>query len=349
MVPLLPKAPIRTPQLGITTGDPAGIGPEISLRAACDPSAESCRLALFGDWELLRERAAALGIPFDFERCTVDSLAAETSDIPHRCIIDIPAGDVQPGMGSPASGEAAARNIIECASACRSGLLHAMVTAPLNKKHFQEAGYSFPGHTEFLAHLAGVREIAMAFLTERLKVVLATIHLPLKTVVDELRAETVYRKLRMILTEFPRLGLPCGRVAVCGLNPHAGEQGLMGSEDLQQIAPAVLQARKAFPDSAIEGPLPADTLFWRAYNGEFDVVLAMYHDQGLAPIKLIGFGESVNVTLGLPFVRTSVDHGTAFELAGKGIARHESMNSAISWALRLIQSRNPIPAAEPES
>jgi 4-hydroxythreonine-4-phosphate dehydrogenase len=146
----------------------------------------------------------------------------------------------------------------------------------------------------------------------------------------------VYKKLCLILTEFPRFGLHCRKVAVAGLNPHAGESGIMGVEDIERIAPAVDRARKAFPESAIDGPLPADTLFWRAYNGEFDVVLAMYHDQALAPIKLISFGETVNVTLGLPFIRTSVDHGTAFDIAGKGIARHDSMNSAIRWALRLF-------------
>ncbi|HSW38247.1 MAG TPA: 4-hydroxythreonine-4-phosphate dehydrogenase PdxA, partial [Acidobacteriota bacterium] len=232
----------------------------------------------------------------------------------------------------------AARNIVECFKACALGRLDAMVTAPLNKKHFQEAGYDFPGHTEFLASLCGVRETAMAFLTETLKVVLATIHSPLRTVIETLSAELIFRKLNIILTEFPRLGLPCARVAVAGLNPHAGEGGIMGSEEREIITPAIIRAREVFPRAAIEGPLPADTLFWRAGNGEFDVVLAMYHDQGLAPVKLMGFGRAVNVTLGLPFIRTSVDHGTAFEIAGKGIARHDSMNTAIRWAQRLVHS-----------
>ena len=324
------------PQFGITTGDPAGIGPEISLRAAREQSfAGVCRLVLFGDWDLLKSRSVDLGLPFEFEKISTGSMAREREHLPERCIVDIPAGRVEAGVGSKASGESAARNIIECASLCKQGLLDAMVTAPLNKKYFREAGYFFPGHTEFLAHLSGVSEIAMAFLTERLKVVLATIHLPLREVIESLTSGLVYRKLRITLTEFRRLGLPCGKVAVAGLNPHAGESGLMGTEDTEQILPAVKQARDDFPGVIIEGPLPADTLFWRAYNGEFDVVLAMYHDQGLAPIKLVGFGETVNVTLGLPFIRTSVDHGTAFDIAGKGIARNQSMNSAIRWALRL--------------
>jgi len=175
----------------------------------------------------------------------------------------------------------------------------------------------------------------MGFLTEKLKVVLATIHLPLRAVVEQIRSDLILKKLQLILKEFPCLGLPCGRVAVAGLNPHAGESGILGSEEEEYIVPAIRQARLAFPEVRIDGPLPADTLFWRAYNGEFDLVLAMYHDQGLAPIKLIGFGEAVNVTLGLPYIRTSVDHGTAFDIAGKGIARHDGMMTAIRWALRL--------------
>jgi 4-hydroxythreonine-4-phosphate dehydrogenase len=295
-------------------------------------------MVLFGSWDILQSRSSDLDIPFHFDRISVDDLG-RAKQLPDRCIVDIPAGRVAAGIGSKASGDAAARNVIECASACRQGRLDAMVTAPLNKKFFQEAGYPFPGHTEFLAHLAGASEIAMAFLTERLKVVLTTIHIPLRVVPEALTSEQVYKKLRLILTEFPRFGLACRKIAVAGLNPHAGESGIMGAEDAERIAPAVQRAGKDFPESMIDGPLPADTLFWRAYNGEFDVVLAMYHDQGLAPIKLIGFGETVNVTLGLPFIRTSVDHGTAFDIAGKGIARHNSMNSAIRWALRLSQGK----------
>ncbi len=344
---LLPESQSVLPQLGITTGDPAGIGPEISLRAARERSlAGVCRLVLFGSWELLRTRSADIGLPFEFEKIPIDSLSDRSRQIPDRCIIDIPAGKIEAGIGSKASGEAAARNIIECASACRRGLLDAIVTAPLNKKYFQEAGYSFPGHTEFLAHLAGVSDFAMAFLTERLKVVLATIHVSLRDAIESITPELVYCKLRIILTEFRRLGLPCRKVAVAGLNPHAGESGIMGTEEMERIAPAVRKAQSLFTDSMIDGPLPADTLFWRAYNGEFDVVLAMYHDQGLAPIKLVGFGEAANVTLGLPFVRASVDHGTAYDIAGKGVARHDSMNAAIRWALRLITvPRSPFPVS----
>ncbi len=327
------------PRLGITTGDPAGIGPEISLRAAQERSfLGKCQLVLFGSRDILQSRAADLKLPFEFEQVSMEALF-EGKILPHRCIIDIPTQQIHPGLGSKNSGSAAAKNIIECASVCSRGYLDAMVTAPLHKKFFQEAGYAFPGHTEFLAHLSGTREFAMAFLTERLKVVLATIHLSLQDVVGCLNSKLIVRKLNIILNEFPRLGLPCERVAVTGLNPHAGESGLLGTQEAESIEPAIRQVRGDFPGITIDGPLPADTLFWRAFNGEFDVVLAMYHDQGLGPVKLIGFGEAVNVTLGLPFIRTSVDHGTAFDIAGKGIARPDSMITAIRWALRLIEGK----------
>jgi 4-hydroxythreonine-4-phosphate dehydrogenase len=336
---VLPESQNTLPQLGITTGDPAGIGPEITLRAVQEPSLlDLCCPVVFGSWEILHSRAMDLGLQFEFNRISIDTFATDEV-IPGPSIVDIPAEGVRAGMGSRISGEAAARNIIECTSACLRGRLDAMVTAPLNKKYLREAGYSFPGHTEFLAHLSGTPEIAMAFLTERLKVVLATIHIPLLDVVKSITPNLIFGKLHLILTEFPRLGLPCSRVAVAGLNPHAGESGIMGDEETRIMAPSIQRARIAFPESTIDGPLPADTLFYRAYNGEFDVVLAMYHDQGLAPIKLVGFGESVNATLGLPFIRTSVDHGTAYDLAGKGVARHDSMNAAIRWALRLSRGK----------
>ncbi len=322
-------------QLGITTGDPAGIGPEVCLRAAQDPDVRGrCRLLLFGDFEILLSQAKDLRLPFDFERIAPDDLRGP---LPERAIVDVKteARDIRPGQGSKASGNTAARNIIACAAACKEQLLDAMVTAPLNKSFLKAAGYPYPGHTEFLAHLTGVRRFAMAFLTDRLKVVLATIHLPLTVAIEQITAELILEKLSIMLQEFPRLGLACRKVAVAGMNPHAGEEGLLGREEISTIGPAIEQARALFAGTDIEGPLPADTLFYRAANGEFDVVLALFHDQGLSPIKLVGFGEAVNVTLGLPFVRTSVDHGTAFDIAGKGMARHQSMVSAIRWALRL--------------
>jgi 4-hydroxythreonine-4-phosphate dehydrogenase len=335
------SAAIHPFQLGITTGDPAGIGPEVSLRAAADPELRGrCRLLLFGDAIILRSRAGLLGLSWDLEPVAEADLHAGTR-LPERGVVHIPAHreDIAPGRGSKAGGEAAAQNIVACARACRSGRLDAMVTAPLHKKFFNEAGYAFPGHTEFLAHLSGVSRFAMAFLTDRLKIVLATIHLPLRVAIDCITPSFLLEKIGIMLEEFPRLGLPCRKIAVAGLNPHAGEAGLQGREEIEQIEPALAQARVTYAPIEIVGPVPADTLFYRAAQGEFDAVLALYHDQGLAPIKLLGFGEAVNVTLGLPFIRTSVDHGTAYEIAGKGTARPESMISAIRWALRLRQNQ----------
>ena len=308
------------------------------MRAAGDPAIRGCgSLLLFGDAEILRAQAVDLGLPFDFEPVSRQSLLGG-EPLPARGVLHVPArrDEILPGVGSPASGEAAAHNIEQCAEACGLGRLDAIVTAPLNKKYLRAAGYNFPGHTEFLACLSGAREVAMAFLTERLKLVLATIHVPLRLAIEQITTESVLRKLEITLREFPRLGLPCKRVAVAGLNPHAGEDGLMGLEERETIEPALREARVRHPDVQIQGPLPADTIFYRAYQGEFDVVLALFHDQGLGPIKLLGFGEAVNVTLGLPFVRTSVDHGTAYDIAGKRLARPDSMISALRWASRLV-------------
>ncbi len=324
-------------RLGITTGDPAGIGPEVSLRAACESSLRGAgQFLLFGDSGILRSQGQILGLSFDFEILSVDDFRRGRS-LPGRGIVHIAAdeGPIVPGHGTRASGAAAARNILECAAACKDGRLDAMVTAPISKKYLQAAGYAFPGHTELLADFTGASDFAMAFLTDRLKVVLVTIHLPLRVAIDSITSDSVFEKLEIALREFPRLGLPCRKMAVAGLNPHAGEDGILGFEEKERIEPAVERARRQHPGIEIQGPLPADTLFYRAVQGEFDVVLALLHDQGLGPIKLMGFGHAVNVTLGLPFVRTSPDHGTAYDIAGKGVARPDGMITAIRWALRL--------------
>jgi len=335
--PVSHSTSLHTRIIGVTVGDPAGIGPEVSLRAFVHPSMLSeCSILLFGDLELLRSQARNLGLPFDYEGIPVQLLSGKRP-LAHRGVVHVDAGRalIEPGKGSKASGEAAARAVIACARACMNGSLDAMVTAPLNKTFLRAAGYPFPGHTEFLAHLSGAEDVAMAFLSERLKVVLVTIHVALRTAIDQITPEAILCKLRIILNEFPRLGLACSRIGVAGINPHAGESGLLGDDERERVEPALDEARRLWPRVHIAGPLPADTLCYRAAQGEFDVVLAHFHDQGLAPIKMIGFGEAVNVTLGLPFIRTSVDHGTAYEIAGKGMARPDGMLTAIRWALRL--------------
>jgi 4-hydroxythreonine-4-phosphate dehydrogenase len=326
------------PILGISTGDPAGIGPEVTIRALQD-EAVAClgRYVIFGDSFLLRSRAQSIRTPFDFEIVSKERFLSG-QQLPARAVVHVPAAadEIRPGRGCEASGRAAAFNVMECAAAGSAGRIDAMVTAPISKKHLQEAGFDFPGHTEFLARLTDTSRVAMAFLTEKLKVVLATVHLPLREAIDQINPDMILEKLDLLLREFSKYGLPCSRVGVAGVNPHAGESGLFGAEEAEKIEPAIREAHRRHQGTVIEGPLPADSLFYRAARGEFDVVLALFHDQGLAPIKLMGFGEAVNVTLGLPFVRTSVDHGTAFELAPRYQAEPAGMVSAIRWALKLI-------------
>jgi 4-hydroxythreonine-4-phosphate dehydrogenase len=209
----------------------------------------------------------------------------------------------------------------------------AIVTAPINKAAFAAAGLEWRGHTDLLGHLCEAPEVAMMFWSERLRVVLATVHIPLAEVPRAITTDGLVNLLSLTARSLPRFGFPHPRLAVAGLNPHAGEGGLLGTEDAAIMAPAVTRARERGIDAS--GPFPADTLFVRAAGGEFDAVIAAYHDQGLVPVKLIAFGRSVNVTLGLPIVRTSVDHGTAFDIARRGVARPGSMVEAIRLAARL--------------
>ncbi len=213
--------------------------------------------------------------------------------------------------------------------------MDAIATAPINKAAFAAAGYPWRGHTDMLAHLCGVRDVAMMFWSERLRVVLATIHIPLAQVPGALTVDGLVLLMQLTARSLPRFGLASARLAIAGLNPHAGEQGLLGTEDRDVLAPAIARARAAGIDAS--GPFPADTLFVRAAKGEFDAVIAMYHDQGLIPVKLLAFGHSVNVTLGLPIIRTSVDHGTAFDIAGRGLADPGSLIEAIALAARLAR------------
>jgi 4-hydroxythreonine-4-phosphate dehydrogenase len=212
----------------------------------------------------------------------------------------------------------------------------AIATAPVNKEAFRLAGLPWTGHTDLLAHLTGAPHVAMLFYSDALRVVLATVHVPLADVPRALTAESLETTIRLTARELPRFGIPAPRIAVAGLNPHAGEHGLFGREEESALAPAIARARGHGID--VSGPFPADTLFVRARRGEFDVVVACYHDQGLIPVKLVAFGQAVNVTLGLPIIRTSVDHGTAFDIAGRGIADAESMIAAVLLAARLARS-----------
>lgn len=289
------------PRIGVTVGDPAGIGPEIARKAGRDPRVSAlCDIVLYGpssDDEVAR-----------FER----------------------------GRVSAAAGQAAYDAIVSATSDAVAGRIDAIATAPINKEAFAAAGLPWRGHTELLAHLTGSSRVAMMFYAEKLRVVLATVHIALAEVPRALTRAVMEGTIDLAAREMPRFGIPRPRLAVAGLNPHAGEHGVIGTEDDAVLAPAIASQRARGVE--VTGPFPADTIFVRAMRGEFDAVLACYHDQGLIPIKLVAFGQAVNVTLGLPIVRTSVDHGTAFDIAGKGVADPSSLVEAITLAARLCLS-----------
>jgi 4-hydroxythreonine-4-phosphate dehydrogenase len=312
------------PRLAITVGDPAGIGPEVILKALARADLPPAELVVYGPLSVLRERAARFGLR------TPESLGVPIRDVP----VD---GALRLGVTSPEGGRAAAGAVLQAARDALEGRVDALVTAPLNKESLAAAGHRWPGHTEMLADVAGVSDVAMLFVGGSMRVALVTIHRSLRSVPDAITGSEVERVARLLHRELPRLGAPARRIAVCGLNPHAGESGMFGREEIEVIAPAVARLRAEGLD--VSGPFPADSLFARAAKGEFDAVLAQYHDQGLIPVKLAAFGHAVNVTLGLPFVRTSVDHGTGFDIVEKGVADEGSLMAAIRLAADLAEAR----------
>jgi 4-hydroxythreonine-4-phosphate dehydrogenase len=327
-----------TGMIGISLGDVTGIGPEVTLKAlALEAPADDTRYLIIGDVGHVRRVNEQLKL----------NLAVQT----HR-------GDHEPGRislfnplseplpedlveGSPAAARAALAWLAEGAQRCLRQELAALVTAPVNKEAIVRTGEPFIGQTEFLSKCAGTEHTAMMLLghDERgrwLRVALATSHLPLRLVAEHLNKEKIEMVIERATAACHALGLPRARIGVCGLNPHAGEGGELGNEEQTIIGPAVLAAQRRQFDVA--GPFSADALFHRAYRGDFDVVVAMYHDQGLAPLKMVAFDTGVNWTLGLPFIRTSPDHGTAYDIAGEGIASPSSMLAAIRLAKQLAKS-----------
>jgi 4-hydroxythreonine-4-phosphate dehydrogenase len=259
-------------------------------------------------------------------------------------MVDVPSPEAIPlGRVSAAGGRAAALAVLRAAQDALAGRVDALVTAPLNKESLHAAGYAWPGHTELLAEAAASPDVAMMFVGGGLRVALLTIHRSLRSVPDAVSRAELLRVARLLFRELPRFGVARARIAVCGVNPHAGEGGLFGSEEKDVIAPAVAELQAEGID--VSGPFAADTLFVRALKGEFEAVIAAYHDQGLIPVKLAAFGHAVNVTLGLPFVRTSVDHGTAFDIAGKGVAQETSLLTAMKLAVELAKTRPRPPAS----
>jgi 4-hydroxythreonine-4-phosphate dehydrogenase len=317
------------PPVAVTMGDPAGIGPEIIVKTFADTEF-STPAVVVGDIAILARASELLGCPLRIRqidrpcdaqpgRDSIDVIAASTLPA------DLPFGRIDPRAGK------AAYNYVETAiRLALAGEVGAIATAPMNKEALKAAGYNFPGHTEILAHLTNTTDYAMMLFNDELRVILVTIHLPLRRAIADLSVAAELRTIRLAARAARQSGISQPRVAVAGLNPHAGEGGLFGSEDLEIIAPAIKAARDEGIDAS--GPWPGDTVFMQARRGRFDIVVAQYHDQGLIPVKYLGVERGVNVTVGLPFIRTSVDHGTAFDIAGCGKADHESLKIAIEQA-----------------
>ena len=320
-------------------GDVTGIGPEVTLKAvAAEAQTDDTRYLVIGDAAHARRLNEQLGLKLPLQNYT-------TKDAPGKFFLCQPLPDSLPEdlmEGSPAAARAAVTWVREGAERCLRQELDALVTAPVNKEAIVRAGQAFVGQTEFLSQLAGTSRTAMMLLGQDdrgrwLRVALATTHLPLKLVSDHLTQSKIEMVIELAAQACRDLALPRARVAVCGLNPHAGEGGNMGTEEQTIIGPAVGATRRRQID--VVGPLSADALFYHAFKGEYDAVVAMYHDQGLVPLKMIGFETGVNWTLGLPFIRTSPDHGTAYNIAGQGIANPSSMLAAIRLAKRLARNR----------
>lgn len=330
--------------LAITMGDACGIGPEIVLKAcmACAAQPHPARLLVYGDPGLLQRQADALALPVQIITLTDPSeLAPMNTSAPSRLQIpviacsDLPL-DLPIGQVDARAGHAAHAAIVRASHDAIAGHVTAVVTAPIHKEALHAAGVQHPGHTEILAELAGVRDVRMMLANDELRTILVTIHVSLREAIEGITYPAVLETLLIAHDGLNRLGIAAPRIAVAGLNPHAGEGGLMGREEIEIIAPAIAAARAQGIDAS--GPWPGDTIFMRARGfREFDLVVAMYHDQGLIPVKYLGLDEGVNVTVGLPFVRTSVDHGTAFDIAGRGIADHRSLLAALEMAIQLAR------------
>ncbi len=313
-----------TRPIAISLGDPAGIGPEIVARALAErPDADAI---IFGDVGVLERAAKVAGV-------------AAPSSARVRAVTSLRAGEVTPGKPNDASGQAQLAYLTAAVDAAMAGEVSALVTAPISKEWIARAGFNFPGHTEYLAARAGVSEFAMMLAGPQLRVTVATTHVPLKDVPRLLTVDGIASTIWLTAEGLARrFGIAAPRVAVAGLNPHASEAGRFGEEEARLVTPAVAKARARLAAAGlratVDGPLVPDSVFRQAAGGAYDAVVALYHDQGLIPLKLLHFDDGVNLTLGLPFVRTSPDHGTAYDIAGTGRARAQSFLAAFDLAAR---------------
>ena len=327
------------PIIAITMGDPSGVGPEIIVKSLNDKNIyENCRPFVVGDLKILKRALGVTDIclqlntisnPEDakFEYGTIDIID-----------LDLVSEDLPWGQVSADAGNAAFRYLEKSISFANEQRIHGICTAPLNKEALHKAGHMYPGHTEILAELTNTKEFAMMLSAPGLRVIHVTTHIGLLDAINKINVDRQYTVIKLAHETLKKAGIQSPRIAVCGINPHAGENGLFGhGEEEEKIIPAVEKAQAEGIN--VQGPLPADTLFFRARRGDFDIVVAQYHDQGHGPIKVLGLEAGVNITVGLPTIRTSVDHGTAFDIAGKNIADEQSLKEAIRMAIELAPEK----------
>lgn len=341
------------PLIALTTGDPAGIGPEIILKALARPEVQAaCRCVVVGDLGLML-KAARDTVVTDCAGMieavpSIDRIGSTAARVPVLDLKNVPLNEFEYGKVRPEFGRAAGESIEQAVRLAMARKVDAVVTPPLQKESFKAAGYRYPGHTEMLAALTGAGHVSLMLMIGGFRVVHATLHMPLRDAVNAVTPDLVLKTIRVAVDGCRALGIQDPRVAVAGLNPHAGENGLFGYEEARSIAPAVERARSE--GVSVDGPMSSDSVFAMLKGGRYDIVVCMYHDQGGIPMKLLAFHwdaangrwgsiRGVNVTLGLPIVRTSVAHGTGYEIAGKGIASEDSLVDAILVACEMVRVR----------
>lgn len=321
--------------IAVTMGDPAGIGPEIIIKALAEGELSGVPAVVVGCLQTL-QRIQALGVTPPVELHAIEQVSQARFAPGIINVIDEPLEDpkaLAPGKVQAQAGDLAYRCVKRATALAMAGDVHAIATAPLNKEAMHSAGHIYPGHTELLAQLTDSKDYAMVLYTDKLKVIHVSTHIALRKFLDTLNGERIKTVVNIADSFLRRVGFDKPRIAVAGVNPHAGENGLFGDEEITIVSPAIAEIKQQGID--VYGPCPPDTVFLQAYEGQYDMVVAMYHDQGHIPLKLLGFYDGVNITAGLPFIRTSADHGTAFDIAWTGKAKSESMAISIQLAMQL--------------
>jgi 4-hydroxythreonine-4-phosphate dehydrogenase len=325
----------KRPRIAITMGDPSGVGPEVIVKSLNDETIyEKCRPFVIGDLKILKKALEVTNIHLDLNGITEPEESAYKYGTIDVIDLDLVSEDLPWGAVSSEAGNAAFRYLEKAITLANEEKIQGICTAPLNKEALHKAGHIYPGHTEILAELTNTKDFAMMLSAPGLRVIHVTTHVGIIDAINKIDVDRQYTVIKLAHDTLQKAGIKSPRIAVCGINPHAGENGLFGNgEEEEKIIPAVKKAQAEGIN--VQGPLPADTLFFRARRGDFDIVVAQYHDQGHGPIKVLGLESGVNITVGLPIIRTSVDHGTAFDIAGKNIADELSLKEAIRMAIEL--------------